>query len=87
MQFFCFKIESIARKLQGWKVVTHTHTKPDLLITGEWEGLKLRERFKVTGKEGPVVVVMEKMNREQLNALFSIFHTAKPRMVPLHQKI
>ena len=66
---------------------THTHTKPDLLITGEWEGLKLREHFKVTGKEGPAVVVMEKMNRQQLNALFSMFHIAKPRMVPLHQKI
>lgn len=36
---------------------------------------------------GPAVVVMEKMNRQQLNVLFSIFHIAKPRMVPLHQKI
>jgi hypothetical protein len=58
-----------------------------LLITGVWEGPKLRERFKVTGKEGPAVVAMEKMNRQQSNALFSVFHIAKPRMVPSHQKI
>lgn len=66
---------------------THTANKPDLLITGEWEGLKLRERFKVTGNEEPAVMVIEKMNRQQLNALFSMFHIAKPRMVPSHHKI
>lgn len=66
---------------------TQTHTKPDFLITGEWEDLKLRVHFKVTGKEEPVVVMMEKMNTQHLNALFSMFHITKPRMVPLHQKI
>lgn len=66
---------------------THFHTKPDLLRTGEWEGLKLRERFKVTGKEGPAVVGMERMKTQHSNALFSVFHIAKPRMAPSHQKI
>lgn len=40
-------------KLLNTHTHTHTHTKPDLQIRGEWEGLKLREHFKVTGKEGP----------------------------------